>query len=449
MSHQKHILCITSGLTGILYASFELVKRLETAGYQVTYASPKAVGEKVEANDIVYQQLEEVDLKFSPSIPVKGKWARWIYKFQHRKQLQATALQSLKMDKFVEILTELSPDLVLVDVELHEHFMTSFTRAIPTILLSQWFVLGEAKNVPPLLHDTLPNSGWHGGRLGIAVAWWRIRIHRKWMFGKQKIRSLRTDRRSILKAYAKKIGFPMQYANENYWPGPFTYNSLPILSMTLWEMEFPHRKRKGMHYVGAMVNTRRDERHIPREVQAQLDTIFEQKKAQQKHLVYCSVSTLKQGDSDFLKRIIQVFKNRKDWILLIGLGGLLSSEEFDDLPENVHAFAWIPQLKVLAEADCSINHGGIHTINECIHFQVPMLVYSGKRSDQNGCAARVHYHGLGMMADKDKDSVSEIEKNIETVLTETSYRENITKMWQYYQNHISEKTLIQLIGQHL
>jgi UDP:flavonoid glycosyltransferase YjiC (YdhE family) len=115
------------------------------------------------------------------------------------------------------------------------------------------------------------------------------------------------------------------------------------------------------------------------------------------------------------------------------------------MPKNVHAFAWIPQLKVLAAADISINHGGIHTINECVHFGVPMLVYSGKKSDQNGCAARVHFHEIGIMADKDVDDAATIQSKIHKLLSVHIYKKNITEMQLISKKYKLEKRLIEVV----
>jgi len=125
---------------------------------------------------------------------------------------------------------------------------------------------------------------------------------------------------------------------------------------------------------------------------------------------------------------------------------MLDADFLGELPNNVHVFGWIPQLKVLANADLSINHGGIHTINECVHFEVPMLVYSGKRSDQNGCAARVHYHQVGIMADKDKDESSHIRANIKEVLNQPIYRQNIKSLAQAIQGYQREQVLEKAIA---
>ena len=135
--------------------------------------------------------------------------------------------------------------------------------------------------------------------------------------------------------------------------------------------------------------------------------------------------------------------------MLLALGGKIDRAEVGPLPENVLAYSWLPQLQVLAKADLSINHGGIHTINECIHFGVPMLVYSGKRSDQDGCAARVHYHQVGIMADKDIDTSEEIRQKITQLLTDESYQQSIETMQLHHRRYRDEQVLENIIQEKL
>jgi UDP:flavonoid glycosyltransferase YjiC (YdhE family) len=444
-----HILLINSGLTGILNASFEVINRLEKAGHRVTFASPEKVGEKVIRQGFEYVQLPPMNFFPEPELPnyqgrfrkLKRLWYKWL----HVKQRRKAAVEALGMDIFAEKVREISPDLILIDVELHEHLMTAISMKIPTILLSQWFSLWKRKGLPPLLHETIPGKGFRGSWLGLEWAWSKIKVNRWRIFWKKKLRSGGTNRRSILKKYARTIGFSLKYASENYWPGPLTYNTLPVLNMTLEEMEFPHSIRPNSHYIGAMVFEKRKDIQIDISTEKRLNEIFETKQKTGAKLIYCSVSTFRKGDSKFLKKLTEAVKNREDWILIIGLGGKLNTDFLEPMPKNVHAFEWIPQLKVLAQADCSINHGGIHTINECIHFRVPMLVYSGKRSDQNGCAARVAYHNLGIMADKDKDGVAEIRGNIESILESEVYQTNIDRMYECYRRYEKEAVLEKFI----
>lgn len=427
-----------------------MVRRLEAAGYQVTYASPKAVGAIAKVNGLTYQQLPPTNFFPAPDLPVfQGRFRKvkrlW-YKIKYRKARKKQAVLNLGMTEFRQLLDELSPDLLLIDVELHEHLMTAQTTHIPMVLLSQWFSLWNRVGLPPLSDTTIPNLHWQGSKIGLVFAWQKIKVHRWWMFTKKRIRSVGTNRRSILKKYAQQIGFPKAYLHENYWPGPFTYAKLPVISMVLAEMEFPHDKRPNLHYVGAMIGKKRADVQNDKVTQRRLQAIFEIKKHTATALIYCTLSSFKQGDTAFLKRLIEAVKDREDWQLILGLGGQLDIKSLGELPANVHAFSWVPQMEVLAKANCSINHGGIHTINECIHFQVPMLVYSGKRSDQNGCAARVHYHGLGIMADKDKDDSTVIAAKIERVLTEQKYKNNLQKMHQHYRRYQSEQVLEQYIS---
>ena len=356
------ILCLTSGLTGIAYASFELVRRLEQAGHSVVYASPRSIGDLAEANGITYTQLAPVN--FFPGGQENGekglmqRLKKWWSRLSNRDQRRADAVQALGMDAFAGFLQERDPDLIIVDVELHEHLMTAVAMGWPTVLLSQWFSLWQRPGLPPLMEATIPGQGWRGSSWGLSWAWWRWRWQRRWIFGKKSLRTVGTNRRAILREYARKIGFPLRYAPDNYWPGPFTYSGLPVLSMTVQEMEFPHPIQAGLTYVGAMVNEERKDAKQDSEVEGRLAEIFALCDEQNTRLICCTVSTFKAGDTTFLQRLIAAVGRRPDWQLIVGLGSKLQVAELGEIPTNVHPFAWIPQLRVLRRADCSINHGG-------------------------------------------------------------------------------------------
>jgi zeaxanthin glucosyltransferase len=419
------ILCVTTGLTGIRNASFELINRLQAEGNQCICASPADVGTEVKAQGFDYLQLPEVNYDPAPSLPYFGgpfkKLKRIAYKYRYVKTRRAEAIKSLGMSRFMKLVQAENPDLILVDVELHEHIMTLVVSEFKVILLSQWFSLWKQKGLPPLVSDIMPGVGFDGSLFGIKWAWTKIEIKRWWVFFKRKWVSGFTDRRSVLLEYAKQIGFSKKYIPDNYWPGPFTYAQLPVISITSDELEFPHDKRPNLHYIGPMVYEKRLDTQIPSNTRKKLEKVIEEKKASNKRLIYCSVSTFKSGDASFIKKVISAVSQKKDWILIVGLGGKLQGQFQGTLPANVYIFDYVPQLQVLKDADLSINHGGIHTINECIHFGVPMLIYSGKRSDQNGCAARIHHHGLGIMADKDGDDLQAIRMKIDTILKDGTF----------------------------
>ena len=448
-----NIVCITSGLSGILHASFALAARLEAAGHQVTCASPENVREQVEAQGFQYVQLPALVLDPEPEVPArKGpfrKIKRWWYKIRHAEDRQKQSLASIGLPLIREKLESFSADLLLIDVELHEYILMAYAEKMPLVLLSQWFSLWKGHGVPYLLHDTIPDRGLKGHPAVIAFAWWRVSWHRWWMFTKKNWMSVGTDRRSALLQAADSLGFPRQLIRENYWPGPFTYRELPVMSMTAWEMEFPHQKRQQLHYIGPMVFTGRKDTQQDEADKKKLSQLLERTRRGDQALIYCSVSSLKAGDRIFLEKVCRAVAREPAWILILGLGGRLKRDFLPDIPENVHPFSWVPQLQVLEKAHCSINHGGIHTINECVHYQVPMLVYSGKRSDQNGCAARVAYHELGLIGDKDQDTTDDIHRKISRVLSENKYRLRMLEMNQYYQAYQAERRFENLVAEFL
>ena len=57
-----------------------------------------------------------------------------------------------------------------------------------------------------------------------------------------------------------------------------------------------------------------------------------------------------------------------------------------------------------------------------------MLVYSLKHFDQDGDAARVAYHGLGIAGDIVQDQALQIRQHIQTLLTDQSYKKQTEHM---------------------
>ncbi len=444
------IICVTSGLRGILNASFELMNRLGNDGHEVVYAAPRNIGVEVEKQGIRFIQLPEISFNFDEDIPsFQGpfrKVKRWLYKLNNASVRKAKALDQFYPKAFDDLLDSFKADLLLIDVELHEYIFRAYAKRIPFLLLSQWFSLWNRSGLPYLLTDTIPGEGWRGKKWMMFFSWQWIKVKRWYIFTKKRLLTFGTDRRSILLALAKTEKFPLQYIRENYWPGPFTYDQLPVMSMVAREMEFPHDKRPNHFYVGPLVEPNRKESFSD---DVRLAIAFQYRERKQAALIYCSLSTLSKSDPSFIKKVIEAVRDQKQWMLVVGMGGLLAKDDFENLPENVFLFSYVPQLKILSEADCSINHGGIHTINECIHFKVPMLVYSGKKSDQNGCAARVAYHQLGMMGDKDHDTAKEIKNKIGKVLTDPIYKKKIEKMYAHSRKYKNDAVVERLMNEFL
>jgi UDP:flavonoid glycosyltransferase YjiC (YdhE family) len=447
------IICVTSGLTGILNASFEVVERLSRRGHEVICAAPVDIADKAFAQGILYKVLPPLKCNTSPALPkFKGplkKISMLAYLLKNISKRRKKALEVTDPHYFVDLIKEYKPDLLILDIELHEYIIKAYALEIPFVLLSQWFSIWRRPALPYLLSETIPGEGLEGTRFMMQYNWLKVKVNRWMKFSRIGLYSGFTDRRSILLAFAKDEKFPSKYIGENYWPGPFLYNNLPVISMTEESLEFPHNKRPELYYAGPVVNANRKDKPAETVNDYTLEDAFQYAKEENKLIIYCSVSTMQKGDATFLKKVIRAVKSEKKWVLILSVGKLIPEQELGQLAPNIFTFSKVPQLKVLSKADCSINHGGIHTINECIHFKVPMLLYSGKHADQNGCAARIAFHQLGIRGDKDQDDHLMISKKVRTVLEDTIYRKNISLINKQYIKHIEDCRLEKLIERFL
>ncbi len=428
-----HIALITSGLTGIVNASFELAIRLEREGHQITYLCPQPIEEKVTLQGFRYFQLPEIKFNYSP-INHDNNQLRFgfIRSLLKKGRDGERTLKALKLPEYAKALSGIQPDVALIDQELHEVILAALSINIHVVLLNQWFCLQRLKGLPPIRFSIIPGEGVLGTSIGIRLAWLFMQLKIKGRHLLNRLTS-RHYRKIALMGYALELGIPKEHLESRNFPSPFIFTSLPMLSMTLPDLDFPFNVPTQFNYLGPMVSEHRKE--IPNNlvIQKKLAQLIQLKKEKNRTLLYCSVTSMAESDTSFIRKIMQAVALSEKWLLAVGLGGKIQPSFFSNVPENVYLFEWMPQMEILKEADCSINHGGIHTINECIHFAVPMVVYSGKKYDQNGCAARVHFHEIGIMGDKDRDDSFQICKTIQRVLEQPKFRANVEKMQKRYQ----------------
>ncbi len=443
------IFCMTTGLTGILYASLELCRRMQGQGHEVVYACPQDVEKTVLEQGLQFIKLPPVN--FNPSglpSPIPGLLSQLKHTIQRnlqRSKYLQQGIAALRMQEFQAIIEGESPDVILADVELAEHIIRSYTLDTPLILLSQWFKVWENKNFAPLdaAFQPLPGTPGHPSRI---KKLWKKNNQRRWLsLLKQRLLHGGTDRYGVLKAYARQVGFEDGLLDAYAFPPPFSYRHIPVMSMNLMELDFPDTYGSEYYYIGPMVSDERSNPNLEKPDDASLSNFLGEVEVSRAPLIYCNVSSMNVGDLHFIDKLINATKDQVQWRVLISLGGKAVKESWPNLPKHILLVTWAPQLSVLGLAACSINHGGIHTINECVHFQVPMLIYSGKKHDQNGCAARIEHHGLGIRGDKDLDQVQDILQKIKSLLEDKQIAQNLQAMHATYLRYKKEQAWQELI----
>ncbi|MFK8014197.1 MAG: nucleotide disphospho-sugar-binding domain-containing protein [Gammaproteobacteria bacterium] len=440
-----HIVCITSGLRGLLNASFELVARLQAAGHTVTCASPHDVGTVVEAQSLRYVQLPPVNFDPAPPPPridgplgsLRSRVAEWSGASGRRQ----AGIEALNLAPFKTFISDEKPDLVLIDSELYEHIFTLHALEIRTALITPFFASWQQDGVPPLPTPLGPDASG-------TKSWQQYQRQR---FRQTKLISLRnafTERRHVLLAYARQCGYPVSALRQYDAHTLFVDTHLPVLLLTARELEFPHTPRPGATYVGPMVATERRDQEVSVEDQARLHQLYEERKNKQSKIIYCALTTMNLRDDDFLPRVVQAMAEHPAVQMIIGLGGRDHAVDLP-LPDNVHALAYVPQLEVLAHSDLCITYGGMNTVHECLHHAVPMLLYP-RYNDQPGVAARLVHHGLAMRGDVTNDSASTIAQTIDRLLLNTVMQDRVAEtrgdVAHYRDERVLEVTVENLLG---
>lgn len=440
-----HVVYLTNGFASNLHSSFELSRRLVEAGHRVTYVSPVDVEAQVAAQGLPFIALRRDRTLGRPTaeeetaVERASGLRRVVRRLALRRRIRRRTVENDEIERLVQ---RLEPDVLLIDIELHMAVMATAHLGIPTFLPIVWFSIFRRPGLPPLHTDLMPAHTWTG-RLAVAWAWRRLRLRKagRTMRRRLSLEGLRDYFRPVhyetrlltdLKAVARARGFPFRRATDrSQWLMPTMYRHLPVLSYNLPEMEFPGAGHPRLHYVGPMIHRDRREARVDAASQERWRRLLDRRArdaAEARPLVYCSLGSYWSADRTFLRRVLEVFARRPEWDLVLGLGGKLTAEDLAPAPPNAVLLDWAPQLEVLREAACVVTHGGITTINECIAFGVPMVVYSTKHVDQNGCAARVAFHGLGLRGDKDVETSEGLERNIARVLAEPEFRARVAAM---------------------
>ncbi|MEL6488477.1 MAG: glycosyltransferase [Cyanobacteria bacterium J06621_3] len=451
-----HIVFVTAGLSGLVNASLALIDQLQQRGHQITYASPRDIRQSLQPLAIPFVQLAP----WTEPTETNAN-SRW-QKLRHLRQRQEKAVDNLQMSRFAETLRSLSPDLLLIDIEMHPHIITAVTANYAVGLLCPFMSIWRGLQMPPIHTPIIPGQGWRGQWWGIQWAWLRY-SWQKWRgYQRDRLAKVGCDYRSVLRCYAHKVGYAFRGGfGFNTWVVPYPHGQLPILCLYAKGLDFPSVERSWVRYIGPMVKAKEfdmSEMLSDGESDSKLTTFLKnrdlQGSIQQKHpLIYCGFSSFRTVSQSFLRHLITVATQQPKWDFIIGLGGTklldLSLPIPTPVPTNVCLLSWAPQRMLLSQADCAIIHGGPHTITECIHFGVPMLVSPLNRDDQPGNAARVIYHGLGLLHQPDpnnfKSVPDQIQQQLRILLTNKHYRDNLAKMQKASQHYAVENVATQAV----
>ena len=432
------IVYITNGMASTLNSSLELSRRLTKAGHSVVYVSHEDIGSTVEAEGYEFVRLDEDELFREKAAElgtlrdvIRQPWSLLAYlKGRYKRRVQ-----SAKNNEIERIIRRTDPDCALIDFEMHTAILAAISQRLPFVIPIVWFSIFKNAN-PPMNRAIQPSRETISERLRINLAWWKLHLgnfavgllthlHRLKAGNPFPTIDYGTVSRADLKLFAKVRGLNLgEFSSRFEWSRPHVYQGFPILSFNTEKLELPGSSHPDLHYVGPMVCVDRKEGGADEE-SLEAWAGFRMERDEKRPLIYCSLGSFWAADTSFLRKVIEVFRRRGDWDLVIGLGNKANVADLGAIPQNVLALRWAPQIEVLKHADCAVTHGGITSINECLYFGVPMVVYSTGFVDQDGCAVRVERHRVGVVGDASKDGSDEIESLVERALGDDDIHENV------------------------
>ena len=428
----SHVVVMGVGVTSKLNAELEIANRLRRRGHTVTFVSPnpKAEGRVAEQGFpfvLLERESELMHVEFDSNRSLRRRnWIRRIAIARRRRQ------RFLDTSEVMSVLGELDPDLLLIETEVHHYILDTSGMATPTLLLETHCSARRAVNVPPLSSPRIPTHGAWSSAL-VYFEWKLLYLRRRTETLKTMVLTAGHDDHRTMRMLADSVSLQFADAATTKEWQHWTFRHIPTLYLSAWEFDFPHEVTDEEWYVGPMVFLERDEiASDPRwlELMERLDRNGASVDGN-RPLIYCTMGSIL-ADRGYYERVIEAFRWRPEYDLILSLGSNLDPVIFGQTPENVHIFDYVPQLEILRRADLMLTHGGISAINECIVSGVPMIAYSGEKIDQNGNSARVAFHGLGLMGDRRADTSEEIASTVDRVLTDPRFTENVDGMREIY-----------------
>ncbi len=324
----------------------------------------------------------------------------------------------------IKKIVALRPNLVVVDSMLPLYRAVLYSAyGIDVIMLQTMMSTTQAPTVPPLhsrlvprysqLYLKLAQLSWHKYyfKRHLRKYWWKL-IY----FG--------SDPRTLSTKIIKKCEISKDQVDQRRvinmgLKGLYEVNLAPR------ELDFSRTYRNYEVPTGHAVDIDRVEPSLDSETESLINN-------QSKPLIYCSlgtISTIHNGRSIYLLRKIIKAVAHQPWQVLLSTGSGIDVKKLGDIPSNIQIYSTLPQLKILRRADLMITHGGLNSVVECILFEVPMIVCPlNNMWDQNGNAARVAYHEIGIQNNLHQQSAKTLTRKVGQVLQSNMFRRNIAQM---------------------
>ena len=135
-----------------------------------------------------------------------------------------------------------------------------------------------------------------------------------------------------------------------------------------------------------------------------------------------------------------------NWFMVLVINKEITAPGIDSIAGSLQILSWAPQIEMLNHAHLAITHGGLGTIKECIHAEVPMIALP-MRYDQFDNANRLAYHKLGLFEDPATINQGKLYSMMKNVLETPQFYARVKEMKRLFEAKVAEKISAQIIHQ--
>lgn len=141
-------------------------------------------------------------------------------------------------------------------------------------------------------------------------------------------------------------------------------------------------------------------------------------------LVYISLGTVNNTNLNFFKSCVQAFSN-KPFDVIMSVGESSCIQELGPLPNNIQAYAHVPQLLLLSHASAFITHGGMNSLNEGLYYGVPLVIYP-QQVEQAFNGRRFQRMGLAKLLGSGNPSAKDLYDAVVFVINNPKMKDRVT-----------------------
>ncbi|MEJ1239562.1 glycosyltransferase [Chryseolinea sp. T2] len=412
---------------GHINPCFPLARILENEGHTVTLATVAHFNGHVTRSGFHHYPLKSVPfgLGFESWVNAQRKarfkyWAdltdRYFDRLYHERERELTTA-----------LDALNPDIIFFDATQATDFIVLYNtmkeRHIGHAMLHAMFPTHVVPGRPPVDSTLVPGDDNEETQ---ALKRMNAKLNRTDF--KQRLLYLGISDRFLISRRLKKNRIPANVRLDLPSLFDFQTNNVPSFVLAPRQFDYPSFQNPvNYHYVGFM----QAEVNLPAfEEWSKVKSVIQRRRASGSRLVYCSFGTIASGREEqtdaFLLRLADaVTRDNNQLVVSIGTrrtapAGLIR--------KNVWVFPSVPQQELLRDSDAFITHGGLSSIKEAIEAIVPMLmIVVHQQFDPPGNAARVQFHGMGILGDIDADT-DRIQTQLSNLMNDETFRLNIKRL---------------------